>query len=341
VELIHQALLYGDHQGSTSPKPATYFSRSLAYAHLVLFILPILIGITQPAYASGGSAPNGPGAASNWAPSNNTILGTAANTTSDVWFTGYNGIIGEVFYPTADTANTTDLQFLIGDSAHTWVDEEKTATNSSVQLYDNHSLAWVVTNTARSGQYRITKTVYTDPSRNSLIQQVTFTALSGTLSNYLLYTLYNPTINNAGNNNTSSTQVYKGTTMLVTIDSSGTYASALAASIPFQSGMTGSGFVGINDGWTDLKGSSNCGNSSCPDYTMSYTYDSANNGNTAQTGLLDLSDGGTINTQNATSITFNLVLSFGQSSGGTPSTTSAEQTLASTLSDNFTTVVSG
>src|SRR5208337_183213 len=90
VELIHQALLYGDHQGSTSPKPATYFSRSLAYAHLVLFILPILIGITQPAYASGGSAPNGPGAASNWAPSNNTILGTAANTTSDVWFTGYN-----------------------------------------------------------------------------------------------------------------------------------------------------------------------------------------------------------------------------------------------------------
>jgi glucoamylase len=76
-------------------------------------------------YATTGPAPNGPGVPSNWTPSNNTILGTAANTTSDVWFTGYNGIIGEVFFPTADTANTTDLQFLIGDSAHTWVDEEK------------------------------------------------------------------------------------------------------------------------------------------------------------------------------------------------------------------------
>jgi glucoamylase len=209
-----------------------------------------------------------------------------------------------------------------------------------MQLYDNHSLAWVITNTARSGNYRITKIVYTDPSRNSLIQQVTFTALSGTLSNYLLYVLYNPTLNNAGNNNSSSTQVYSATPMLVTTDSSGAYASALAASIPFQSGMTSSGFVGVNDGWTDLKGSSNCGSNSCPDYTMSYAYAYANNGNTAQTGLLDLSNGGAVNTQNATSVTFNLVLSFGQSSGGTPSTTSAEQTLAGTLGDNFTTMLS-
>lgn len=340
MKAIHQALLHEDHQGSRRPKPPMYFPCPLPHARLVLLLLLVLTGITQRVYASGESAPNGPGTASNWTPSNNTILGTAAATASDVWFTGYNGIIGEVFYPTADTANTSDLQFLIGDSAHTWVDEEKVATTSSVQLYDNHSLAWVVTNTAKSGKYRITKTVYTDPSRNSLIQQVTFTVLSGTLSNYLLYTLYNPTMNNAGNSNTSSTQVYNATTMLVTTDSSGAYTSALAASIPFQSGMTSSGFVGVNDGWTDLKGSSNCGSSSCPDFTMSYTYGSANNGNTAQIGLLDLSAGGTINTQTATSITFNLVLSFGQSSGGTPSTTSAEQTLASTLSDNFTTMLS-
>jgi glucoamylase len=298
------------------------------------------MGIRRWAFASGGSAPNPPGSPSIWTPSNNSILGTAANTTSDVWFTGYNGIIGEVFFPTADTPNTTDLQFLIGDSGHTWMDEEKAATTSLVQLYDNHSLAWVVTNTAGNGKYRITKTVYTDPTRNSLIQQVTFTALSGTLSSYLLYILYNPTMNNAGNNNTSSTQVYNGATMLVTTDSSGAFASALAASIPFQSSMTSSGFVGVNDGWTDLKGSSNCGSSSCPDYTMNYTYDSANNGNTAQTALLDLSNGGTIQTQSATSITFNLVLSFGQSSGGTSSTTSAEQTLAGTLSDNFATMLS-
>jgi glucoamylase len=294
--------------------------------------------VAQHVFAS-GTAPNGPGASSNWTPSNDTILGTAANTTSDVWFTGYSGILGEVFYPTADMPNTTDLQFLVGDSGHTWVDEEKVATTSTVQLYNTHSLAWTVTNTASSGKYRITKTFYTDPNRNSLIQQTTFTTLTGTLSNYLLYVLYNPTMHDAGNNNSSSTQAYNGTTMLVTTDSSGNYASALVATTPFVSGMTSSGFVGVNDGWTDLKGSSNCGSGTCPDYTMNYTYSSANNGNTAQTGELDLSDGGTINTQTATTITFDLVLSFGQTGGGTSSVTSAEQTLAGTLGDNFSTML--
>src|SRR5258708_3618183 len=281
---------------------------------LALSLLLILGGGIRTAYAS-GSAPNGPGASSVWTPSNNTILGTAANTTSNIWFTGYNGVIGEVFYPSADTPNTTDLQFLVGDSNHTWVDEEKVDTTNQTQLYDNHSLAWSVTNTAKNGKYRISKTIYTDPARNTLIQSVTFTALTGTISNYQLYVLYNPTMHDAGNNNSSSTATAGGRTMLVSTDTSGSYASALAASFPYQSRMTSSGFVGQNDGWTDLKGSSNCGTGSCPDHTMNYTYDSATNGNTAQTWQLDLSNRGTINTQTATSVTFNLHLAFGQTGG--------------------------
>ena len=299
-------------------------------ATLIALLLVVLL---TRAASAGGTAGGGPGAASNWTPSNTTILGTAANTTSDVWFTGYNGIIGEVFYPTADTPNTTDLQFLIGDSGHTWVDEEKAATTSQTQLYNNHSLAWTVTNTATSGKYRIVKTIYTDPARNSLIQQITLTALTGNLSNYLLYALYNPTLHDAGNNNTSSTQTYNGTTMLVTTDSSGNYASALAASFPYVANMTSSGFVGVNDGWTDLKGASNCGSGTCPDYTMNYTYSQANNGNTAQAGQIDLSNGGKINLSTTTTVTFNLVLSFGQNGGGNSATTNAEQTLAGTLGD--------
>lgn len=127
--------------------------------------------------------------------------------------------------------------------------------------------------------------------------------------------------------------------MLLSTDSSGNYASALAASIPYQSGMTSSGFVGMNDGWTDLKSSSNCGSGTCPDYRMSYTYSAANNGNTAQTGLLDLSNGGTINTSTATSETFEMVLSFGQGSGSSASMGNAEQTLAGTLGANFSTML--
>ncbi len=316
------------------PRRPTQLRRWWFASSLCSLVFVVCSLLWAQAVLASGSAPNGPGSASNWTPSTNSILGTAANTTSQVWFTGYNGIIGEVFYPTADTPNTTDLQFLIGNSTHTWVDEEKVATTSSAALYDPHSLAWTVTNTATSGDYQIQKTIYTDPSRNSLIEDVTFTALVGHLSNYLLYVLYNPTMHDAGNNNTSTTQTAGGRTMLVTTDSSGNYASALAASIPYVSGMTSSGFVGQNDGWTDLKGTSNCGSGACPDYTMNYTYSSASNGNTAQTGEFDLSDGGIINTSTAVSETFRMVLSFGQTGGGNSSTTNAENTLNGTLGDN-------
>src|SRR5215471_11878934 len=282
----------------------------------------------------GGTAPNNDRwTTSSWSPSDNTILGTAQNTTSDVWFTGNNGTIGEVFYPTADIPNTTALQFLIGDSSHTWVNEEKNDTISQVRLYNNHSLAWLVTNTAKNGDYQFTKIIYTDPARNSIIQQITFKALQGHLVDYQLYVYYDATIHNKGDNNNSYTKTYQGKTMLVSTSGAGKFASALAASIPFQPGMTSSGFLGQSDGWTDLAGTSTCGSSTCPDFTMNYTYSAASDGNTVQTGLLDLSNGGAVDLSSAISITFKLVLSFGQSSDSSDATTGAEETLWGTLND--------
>ncbi len=161
MSMIHR-ISPGERMMNAAGSRMTSFFRSRNLLYLFLFVALVFGGFAQEVFAA-GVAPGGPGAASNWTPSNNTILGTAANTSSDVWFSGYNGIIGEVFYPTADTPNTTDLQFLVGDSGHSWVDEEKVATTSSVQLYNNHSLAWTVTNTASSGKYRITKTIYYRP----------------------------------------------------------------------------------------------------------------------------------------------------------------------------------
>src|SRR5437588_8048945 len=139
--------------------------RSLAISALLIVaaIIVVLVLViprffqAHTVHTIGGTAPNdNQWTLSAWAPSDNTILGTAQNTTSDVWFTGSNGTIGEVFYPTADTPDTTALQFLIGDSNHTWVNQEKNDTISKVRLYNNHSLAWVVTNTAKNGDYQLT-----------------------------------------------------------------------------------------------------------------------------------------------------------------------------------------
>lgn len=313
--------------------------RFFTIALIILIAIPIVMLI--PRYLRGPyipslvktRAPDGNWTSSTWAPADNTMLGTAASTTSDVWFTGHDGVVSSIFYPTADTPNSTVLEFLVGNSAHTWVDEEQYETVSKTQLYDNHSLAWITTNTAKNKTYQIKKIIYTDPTRDSLIQQVTFTALKGSLADYLLYVYYDPTMHDAGDQNYGFTQTYNGRTILLSTDNSGDYASALAATLPFQQDMVSSGFAKFNDGLTDLKGSSNCGSYKCPDYTMNYGYTSASRGNIAQMGLFDLSNDGEVDLTTSTSITFNLVLSFGQNIDHVKAPIHAEQTLEATLDD--------
>ncbi len=275
-----------------------------------------------PVASQGAEAFGNPGNCPIWSPSTLTFLGTASNPTSKVWFTGFDGIIGEVFYPSADKPATVDWQFLVGNSANSWVDEEKQDTTSQVSLYDTHSLAWTITNTAKNGLYQIQKTIFTDPKRNTLIQQVTFTALKGTVGDYSLYTLYHPALSNQGRSTTGYSTTSNGTKMLVAKNLTSNEASALASSLPFKSGMMSTGFVGHSDGWQDLKGGR-------ADSMMNWTYESATNGNIAQMAMFDLSP-----YANEKSVTFNLVLGFGNSDAD------AEAVAAATLGDNFSALLS-
>src|SRR5579859_5902977 len=84
---------------------------------LAALLLPRLIPYSKQLIA--GEALDGNWTSSTWAPSNNTMLGTAANLVSNVWFTGHNGILGSIFYPSVDMPNTSSLEFLVGDSNHT------------------------------------------------------------------------------------------------------------------------------------------------------------------------------------------------------------------------------
>jgi len=317
---------------------------------VVITILVITFALSSkvllPATIKPAEAFGYPGACPTWSPSTLTFLGTASNPTSKVWFTGFNGILGEVFYPSVDKPATVDWQFLVGDARHTWVDEEKKDTTSQVTLNDARSrspeafpkgtvrvseaapkelarsLSWDITNTSKNGLYQIQKTIFTDPNRNTLIQQVTFTALEGTLSNFNLYTLYHPAIDNEGQATTGYSTTYNGKKMLMAKNSTSGHASALASSLAFKAGMMSSGFVGHSDGWQDLKGG-------MADSTMNWTYESATNGNIAQMAMFDLSP-----YANSKSVTFNLVLGFGNND------TEAESVAAETLGDNFSTMLS-
>jgi glucoamylase len=271
-----------------------------------------------------GEAFGTPGTAATHGPAQKSFLGTALNTTSSsVYFTGYRGVVSEVFYPVLDTQETVDLQFLVGDAGKTFVDEEKLQAYSSGQT-DARTMSWQVTTSNSAHNWSISKVVYTDPTRNSLIERVTFNALNGhKVSDFNLYLLFKPYLDNAGSGNTASTQTSSsGRVMLV--GNHNTRYSALAASLPWkvQAGttMVSNGFVGQSDGWTDLLGGA-------ADKSMDWTYGSATNGNVAQMGWLDF--GGS----SATSLSFNVVLSFDSTSA-----TNAMNTANATLGDNLDTL---
>ena len=121
------------------------------------------------------------------------------------------------------------------------------------------------------------------------------------MADYDVYVLSNPAINNAGGGDNSRTFPSNGRVFLAASKPNST-ASALAVSLPWkQSGgqpMVSSGFVGVNDGWTDLFGGAQ-------DRTMDWHFDGAYGGNVAQMGWLDF--GGST----ARTISFDVVLAFG------------------------------
>ena len=276
---------------------------------------------TPPVAQASGAAPGSPGVAATWAPAEKSFLGTSTTTTSSVYFTGYRGIVSEVFYPVLDTANTTDLQFMVGDTAKTFVDEEK-LQNYTVAQANNRSMRWTVTTNNTGHNWSITKNIFTDPARNTLVMRVTFNTFNGKkVGDFNFYTLHNPSMDNSGGGDTSQTLVAGGRTMMVA--SQGTRASALASSKAWKTSgglpMVSSGFVGSSDGWTDLLGGAS-------DKTMTWNYDSATNGNVAQMGWIDLGS------PTATTASVDVVLGFGTT------TTDAMNTANATLASNFTTM---
>jgi len=275
-----------------------------------------------------GAAPSCCGSAATWSPGNKTFLGRAeapAATADDVWFTGTNGVLTELFYPNLDTPDFTDQQFIVGNSGHTWDQEEKTSSTHTVTQVAGNSMAWTVTNTGANGLWKIAKTIYTDPSSPVVDEQVTFSVTSGDLGNYLLYQLSNPTQEGNGNDDTGVTATYDSRQMLVASGSNSAGTATDASAIAVGNGlnwltsgstlMLSSGFEGANDGWTDLLGGST------PDYTMNDAYSSATGGNVVQMGELNLAP---VATQ--TSVTFNLVIGMGGTTTTAESNADAELT---------------
>ncbi|HVB38663.1 MAG TPA: glycoside hydrolase family 15 protein, partial [Vicinamibacterales bacterium] len=218
-------------------------------------------------------APGRPGIPGRWTSSAKSGIGTALNATSRVWFTLSHGILNEIYFPRIDRACTRDCGLIVTDG-RTFFSEEKRDTITRQEQFAPGIPAYHIENTCAEGRYRIDKDVLADPRRHVIWQRIRFTPLQGTLADYRLYVLLAPHLGNQGAGNSAWVGDYKGAPMLFAQRDS--LALALASSAPW--GRRSVGFVGVSDGWQELR----------RERQLLETYDRADDGNVALTGEIDL-----------------------------------------------------
>jgi len=214
-----------------------------------------------------------PGIPPRWTHGGKDGVGTSYSTSSRIWFTAWNGVLTEVYYPTVDRPQLRDLQFLITDG-RTFFHEEKRHLRSRFARISAHTLGYQAVNSDPDGHYEIVKEMIADPHEACILQHVGLRGDEAFLSRLQLYIICAPHLEVGGWANNGYVEEAGGRCLLVA-EKQGTWL-ALAATVPFS--QLSCGYVGSSDGWTDLH----------EDLRMDWEFDRALDGNIALTGQLDL-----------------------------------------------------
>src|SRR5262249_2461757 len=113
-------------------------------------------------------APGGLGIELRWTRGTKAAVGTAYSTSSRIWYTLDDGCVTEVYYPTIDSPQIRDLQFLITDS-ETFFHDERRNFVGEIDCVSGAALGFKVTNREKEGRYIIHKTILGDPHQNCLL----------------------------------------------------------------------------------------------------------------------------------------------------------------------------
>ena len=219
-------------------------------------------------------APGGPGIPPKWTFGAKDAVGTAYSVSSRLWYTLANGVVTEVYFPTIDTPQMRDLQFLVSDG-ETFFHDERRHMVSKTECRESAALGFTVTNSDAEGRYSIEKTIIGDPHLPCLLIHTKFNVAAEWQGRLQLYVLCAPHLQIGGEHNNALVQHARGRTFLLAYR--GDAYMTIAATIPMKKMSVG--YVGVNDGWTDLS----------HNFQMDWEYTSALDGNVAMTGQLDLS----------------------------------------------------
>ena len=166
------------------------------FAPLRLCVFALIFSFTLEAQTL---APGAPGKDAQWATAGKQGVGTSANLESKVWFTLAQGVMTEVYYPDVTVANVHLLQFVVVNPKTKKVETEQDDAIHQVKVLRPDSLTFQQINTAKSGEWKITKTYTTDIKRNTVLFDVEFEQKNPELS---LYIHFDPSIANSGMHDT-------------------------------------------------------------------------------------------------------------------------------------------
>ena len=221
-------------------------------------------------------APGGPGLPPRWTRGAKEAVGTAYSSSSRVWYTIAAGVLTEIFYPTIDTPQIRDLQFLVTDG-RTFFHDERRNTQSQVACIDEASLGFSIVNKAQDGRYRLHKTVISHPHQDCVLMRTRVEADEAILPTLQLYVLCAPHLEVGGWHNNTEVLDTRGGRIFVMWK--GRTWAALGCTSEFR--RCSCGYVAVNDGWTDLH----------DNLMLDWEYDVAFDGNVAVTGEIDLAHG--------------------------------------------------
>lgn len=234
-------------------------------------------------------APGAPGIAPRWTSSAKDGLGTAYHTSSRLWFTLSHGIVNEVYYPHVDQPNTRDLQFLITDG-ETFCHEEKRDLDHGTENPESGTLLYRLTNSERSGRYRLIKEIIGEPHSSVLLIHTRLEIADPKLRGRLrVFALLAPHLKGTGQHNSARWRETDGRKLIQAAHQEAHLVMGCTPDFTRRS----VGYAGSSDGWQDLM----------DNFKMDWEYGRVEDGNIALTGEIDLSAG----------LEFTLGVGFGRS----------------------------
>src|ERR1700730_1893373 len=132
-----------------------------------------------------------PGIPPKWTRGAKDGIGTSYSADSKIWYTLWRGTLTEIYYPTVDTPQTRDMEYLISDG-QTFFHEEKRHLDSEIERLQHHDLGYRIINTDPQGRYRIRKEVISDPHLPTVLQHTSVEVEGDLLEKFHLYALCAP-----------------------------------------------------------------------------------------------------------------------------------------------------